>query len=163
MRLPGRPRAHSSATRYHRLPEYQQTMENFLVRLLKSFVYALQGMAMLVRTQPNARIHLLATLLVCGAGFYFGLSRMEWLWVVVAMVLVWSAEAFNTAVEQLADTLHPEQHPGIGRAKDAAAAGVLIAAMGAAVIGVLVFLPHFIHMGWAMAAERTMERMACMN
>jgi diacylglycerol kinase (ATP) len=122
-------------------------LEKPFIFRLKSFVYALQGMAMLVRTQPNARIHLLATLLVCGAGFCFALSRMEWLWIVVAIVLVWSAEAFNTAVEQLADTLHPEQHPGIGRAKDAAAAAVLIAAMGAAVIGVLVFLPHLIHMG----------------
>ena len=110
---------------------------------LKSFAHALQGMAQLVRTQPNARVHLLATGLVCGAGIYCGLSRAEWLWLIVAMVLVWSAEAFNTALEQLADAVHPEQHPGIGLAKDAAAAAVLIAALGAAIIGVLVFLPYF--------------------
>jgi len=113
---------------------------------LKSFAYALQGLAHLVRTQPNARIHLLAAVLVCAAGGYFGLSRPEWLWIVVAIVLVWSAEAFNTALEQLADALHPEQHPGVGRAKDLAAAAVLITALGAVVIGILVFLPHVTNM-----------------
>jgi diacylglycerol kinase len=65
----------------------------------------------------------------------------------VAIVLVWGAEAFNTALEQLADTLHPERDPGIGRAKDVAAAAVLIAALGAAVIGVLVFVPHLADWG----------------
>ena len=65
------------------------------------------------------------------------------LWIIVAITLVWCAEAFNTALEQLADALHPENHPGIGRAKDVAAAAVLIAAVGAAVIGMLVFVPHF--------------------
>jgi len=117
-------------------------MKNLFIRRLNSFSHALRGMAQLVRTQPNARVHLLATLLVCAVGFYFSLERMEWLWLIVAIVLVWSAEAFNTALEELADTVHPERHPGIGRAKDVAAAAVLIAALGAAAIGVLVFAPH---------------------
>lgn len=121
-------------------------MEKPFVRL-KSFAYALQGLAHLLRTQPNARLHLLAAVLVCAAGAYFGLSRVEWLGVVVAITLVWSAEAFNTALEQLADALHPKQHPGIGRAKDLAAGAVLIAALGAAVIGMLVFVPHLAGMG----------------
>ncbi|MHB1188015.1 diacylglycerol kinase family protein [Thiobacillus sp.] len=118
-----------------------------LIRRLQSFAYALQGLAFLLRTQPNARVHLLAALLVCAAGVYFGLSRAEWLWVVAAIVLVWSAEAFNTALELLADALHPEWHPAIGRAKDMAAAAVLIVAVGAAVIGMLVFVPHLASMG----------------
>ena len=113
-----------------------------LARRLQSFACALQGLAYLVRTQPNARLHLLATLLVCAAGFYVGLDRTEWLWIALAIVLVWSAEAFNTALEQLADALHPARHPGIGRAKDVAAAAVLIAAVGAALIGGLVFWPY---------------------
>jgi len=122
-------------------------MDKPFIRRLKSFAYALQGLAFLVRTQPNARLHLLATVLVCAAGVYVGLSRVDGLWITVAIVLVWSAEAFNTALEQLADTLHPEWHPGIGRAKDVAAAAVLIAALGAAAIGVVVFLPHLAGMG----------------
>jgi len=109
---------------------------------INSFAHALRGMVYLVRTQPNARVHLLAAVAVCMAGAYVGLSRDEWLWVSVAIALVWGAEAFNTALEDLADALHPEQHPGIGRAKDVAAGAVLIATLGAAVIGVLIFAPH---------------------
>lgn len=123
-------------------------MKKPFTRLLKSFAYALQGLALLVRTQPNARLHLLATILVCAAGVYCGLSRAEWMWIVVAIVLVWCAEAFNTALEQLADALHPQRHPGIGRAKDVAAAAVLIAALGAVVIGVLVFWPYLSQMSY---------------
>lgn len=122
-------------------------MKTTLIRRLQSFAYALQGLVQLLRTQPNARAHLLAALLVCGAGVYFGLGRAEWLWITVAITLVWISEAFNTALEQLADVLHPEQHPGIGRAKDMAAAAVLIAAVGAAVIGMLVFVPHLATLG----------------
>ncbi len=126
-------------------------MQKAFATFIKSFGYALQGLVFLVRTQPNARVHLLATLLACGAGIYVGLSRAEWLWIVAAIVLVWSAEAFNTALEQLADALHPARHPGVGRAKDVAAAAVLIAALGAALIGILVFLPHLAGAGAAAA------------
>jgi diacylglycerol kinase len=122
-------------------------MDKFFILRLKSFAYALQGVACLVRTQPNARLHLLAAVLVCAAGGIVGLSRADWLWIAVAITLVWCAEAFNTALEQLADALHPQQHPGIGRAKDVAAAAVLLSALGAAVIGMLVFVPHFAGMG----------------
>jgi diacylglycerol kinase len=113
-----------------------------LTARVKSFVHAFRGLAHLVRSQPNARIHLLATVLICAAGTHVGLGRTEWLWIVLAVVLVWSAEAFNTALEHLADALHPERHPRIGLAKDMAAAAVLIAAVGAAAIGVLVFWPY---------------------
>jgi len=108
----------------------------------RSFVYALQGLVFMLRSQPNAWVHLLATLGVCAVGLYFGLNRGEWLWICMAVVLVWSAEAFNTALEQLADALHPQRDPGIGRAKDLAAGAVLIATIGAAVIGGVVFWPH---------------------
>lgn len=114
---------------------------------LKSLAHALRGVDHVVRTQPNARLHLLAAVLVCAAGVYFGLGRAEWLWISVAITLVWSAEAFNTALELLADVLHPARHAGIGRAKDVAAAAVLIAALGAAVIGLLVFVPHLAALG----------------
>ena len=117
-------------------------MHKSFASIPRSFVYALQGLVFMLRSQPNAWVHLLATLGVCAAGFYFGLSRGEWLWICMAVVLVWSAEAFNTALEQLADALHPQRDPGIGRAKDLAAGAVLVAAIGAAVIGVMVFWPH---------------------
>lgn len=70
-----------------------------------------------------------------------GLSTLEWALVALASALVLSAEAMNTAVEKLADRVSPEKHPLVRDAKDAAAAAVLIAAIGAAVLGVLVFAP----------------------
>ncbi len=117
-------------------------MRKIFGQRLRSFTHALRGIAHLIRTQPNAQVHLAATLGVCAAGFAVGLGSSEWPWLVVAIALVWSAEAFNTALEELADTVHPQQHPGIGRAKDLAAGAVLVAALGATLIGVLVFLPH---------------------
>lgn len=109
---------------------------------LKSFAYALRGLSILLTTQPNARIHAAATVAVCAAGFYFGLNVAEWCWIVLAMMAVWSAEAFNTALEFLADAVNPDFHPLVGKAKDVAAGAVLIAAVGAVVIGVLIFGAH---------------------
>jgi diacylglycerol kinase (ATP) len=119
-------------------------MRRTFVASLRSFPHAWRGLTFMLRSQPNARIHLLATLAVCGAGIALGVGREDWLWLTLAVVLVWSAEALNTALEQLADAVHPERHPGIGRAKDVAAAAVFLSALGAAVIGVLVFGPHLL-------------------
>ncbi len=113
---------------------------------LRSFRCALRGIWILLRSQPNAWIHALATVLVCAAGLCFGFTRSEWGWVIVAMVMVWAAEAANTALEFLADAVSPERHPPVGKAKDVAAGAVLIAAIGAAVIGILVIGPHVLRL-----------------
>ena len=93
-----------------------------------------------LRTQPNIRIHAVATA-VYFSGDGMPVYRADWLWVVAAICAVWVAESFNTAIEFLADAVSLEHHPLIGKAKDAAAAAVLVTAIGAAVIGVLVFGP----------------------
>ena len=111
---------------------------------IRSFKYAFRGIGFMLRSQHNAWLHALATLLVVGAGWHFQLSRMEWNWLVLAIVAVWSAEAFNTAFEFLADATVPTYHPLIGKAKDVAAGAVLIAAIGAALIGVSIFGPHLL-------------------
>lgn len=72
-------------------------------------------------------------------GFGFDVSRLEWLALLICIGLVFAAEALNSAVEELADALHPDDHPGIGRAKDVAASGVLLAALVAAAVGLLIF------------------------
>lgn len=96
----------------------------------------------MLRHQHNAQLHVLITTAVCAAGYVFGLSRTEWLWIVLAVALVWVAEAFNTAFEHLCDVVEPEFHHGVEKAKDIAAGAVLIAAVAAAVIGTLIFWPH---------------------
>lgn len=111
---------------------------------LRSFRYAGAGLRTLLRTQHNAWIHAAATLLVIAAGAYFRLAASEWLWLVLAMTLVWTAEAFNTALELLADAVTRERQPLIGEAKDVAAGAVLISALGALIIGGLVLGPHLL-------------------
>jgi diacylglycerol kinase (ATP) len=97
---------------------------------------------MLVRTQMNARIHLGATIVVVGAGFFYGISRGEWLAIMGAIGLVWTAEGLNTAIEAVVDLVSPGYHELAGRAKDIAAGAVLCATIAAVVIGALVFWPR---------------------
>ena len=104
-----------------------------------SFGFAFRGLQALLVAEPNARIHLLATVAALALGAVLRLAPLEWCAVVVAIALVWMAEALNTAVESICDLVHPEHHPLVARAKDVAAAGVLCAAIGAAAIGALVF------------------------
>ena len=126
-------------------PGQAGTSRPFSVRdRLRSFRYAGRGLRMLLATQHNAWLHVLATLAVVGAGWLAGLPRDDWLWLILAMTAVWTAEALNTALEFLADAAQPEYHPLVGRAKDVAAAGVLIAALGAAAIGFVIFGPYLL-------------------
>jgi diacylglycerol kinase len=113
-------------------------------RLIRSFRYAIRGVWMMLRLQANARIHAAATVVVVGLGFLFELKNWEWCAVVGAIGLVWTAEGVNTAIEALTDLVSPGEHPLAGRAKDIAAGAVLCAAVVAALIGVIVFLPHVI-------------------
>jgi diacylglycerol kinase (ATP) len=110
----------------------------------RSFRHAFRGIGTVIRTQPNAWIHLLATACAVALGFFCGLNRIEWCAIVVAIALVWVTEAVNTAIEFLADEVALERREGIGRAKDVGAGAVLLAAMASAVIGVVVFLPHLL-------------------
>jgi diacylglycerol kinase (ATP) len=108
-----------------------------------SVVYAARGVAVVLRTQHNAWLHAIATGVVLAAGFFVGLSRLEWCAIVLAMMAVWTAEALNTAIELVVDLASPDVHPLAGRAKDVAAGAVLISACGAVVVGILVFAAHF--------------------
>lgn len=72
------------------------------------------------------------------------LTAAEWCWIILAIMAVWTAEALNTALEFLADVASPEFHPLVGYAKDVAAGGVLISAIGSALVGILVLGPHLL-------------------
>ena len=109
---------------------------------LKSFSYAFAGVLELLRSQHNARIHLLATVLVFSVGCWFGIGAQQWALLFIACAMVWCAEALNTAIEFLADAVTTEPHPLIKKAKDVAAAAVLIVAVFSLAIGVVVFLPY---------------------
>lgn len=107
----------------------------------RAFADAGRGVTALFAGQVHPWIHLAATAAVAGLGLWLGLGAGAWCWLVLAVGLVWVAEALNTALEELADAVHPGAHPGVGRAKDAAAAAVLLAAAAAVAIGLLVLGP----------------------
>jgi diacylglycerol kinase (ATP) len=109
---------------------------------LRSFVYAFSGIGFMLRTQHNAWLHLVATVLVLIVSALLRLSSADWRWIVVAIFLVWSAEAFNTAVEYVCDMVSPEYNPVVKHAKDIAAGAVLLSAVSAAFIGALTFWPY---------------------
>lgn len=109
---------------------------------LTALQHAIRGIGWLIRAERHARYHLLVTVAVVGAGFLLSISAGEWCAVLLAMGLVWVAEALNTAIERVVDLCSPEQHPLAGQAKDLAAGAVLLAAAAAVVIGLIVFLPR---------------------
>ena len=109
---------------------------------LRSFVYAGRGIRTMLVSQHNAWIHALATLVVVGFALAANISRSDWCVLILAIVAVWTAEALNTALEFLCDVASPEFHPLVEKAKDVAAGAVLLTAIGAALVGVLVFAPH---------------------
>ena len=108
----------------------------------RSFGHALQGLGALLRTQPNARIHLAACIAVVIASVWCGLSPVEWAMVTIAIAGVFVAEAMNTAIESVVDLASPDVHPLARQAKDVAAGGVLLAAVASVVIGIIVFGPR---------------------
>jgi len=108
----------------------------------KSFGYALRGIKRLIASQQNARIHLVISIAVILLGFFLKISKQDWCLIVLAMMIVWVAEGLNTAIEFLSDTVSEKYHPLIEKAKDIAAGAVLLAALSAAVIGVLVFVSY---------------------
>lgn len=113
---------------------------------LQSFLNAFRGLGYTLRTQPNAQIHVAVASLVIAFGFYVQLTATEWCLVALAAALVLGAEALNTAVEVLTDLVSPDFHPLAGLAKDTAAGGVMACALGAAAVGLIIFVPYLYDM-----------------
>jgi diacylglycerol kinase len=108
---------------------------------LSAFGYALKGLKTLFSSQCHARFQAFAAVVAVALGFSLRISMIEWCMVTFAITLVIACEAFNTALEYLTDRVSPEPHPLAGKAKDVAAGAVLVASVGAAVIGAMIFGP----------------------
>ena len=117
---------------------------NFLKKRAESFKNAFSGLGILFRFEYNARIHLAALVLVILAGILLGISAAEWLFIAFAAGMVLMAECFNSALEHLSDEVSPGYSKRIKRAKDVAAAGVLISAIVALTVGIIIFLPRIL-------------------
>lgn len=109
---------------------------------VQAFGYAVQGIKGLLN-EPHFRFHTLAFCAVIALGFYFDVGKMEWIALLLCSALVLGLEALNSGIENLADAVHPDENPLIKKCKDASAGAVLISAIFAAIIGLVIFIPHF--------------------
>jgi diacylglycerol kinase len=112
-----------------------------IVARAKSFTHALRGIGIVIRTQHNMWLHMLATALVVLLGLYLRISHIEWFAVIFAISFVFVAEAFNTAIEIDIDLTSPEYHPYARDTKDVAAGAVLLSVFCALIVGGIIFIP----------------------
>lgn len=117
-----------------------------LKKRIRSFGFAFSGLYEMIRSEPNARIHLVAAIAAVSLGFFLHLSSIEWCVLVFAVVLVFAAEGFNTAIEKLTDHLFQEYNETARIAKDVSAGAVLICAIAALVAGLIIFLPKIVNL-----------------
>jgi diacylglycerol kinase len=108
---------------------------------VNSIRYAVEGIIKFFSEEPNAWIHLVATILVFVLAFTFHLAGTEKLALVIVTGMVWVAEAFNTVVEKIMDHISPERHPRVKFIKDLSAGAVLLSAITALITGAIVFIP----------------------
>jgi diacylglycerol kinase len=111
---------------------------------LRSFRYAFRGIFELISMEHNFRIHLLVLIIVIAAGIMFRIELTSWFAIILVSALVLVSESFNTSVEKLADVINPEPDERIRKAKDIAAAAVLISAIAAVITGLLIFGQHLL-------------------
>lgn len=109
-----------------------------------SFKFAFCGILDLVSAHTNFKIHIGFAFLACAAGFFLNINTTEWLFIVLMITMVLVAEGLNTAIEYTVDLASPNQHPLAGKAKDVAAGAVLICAIGAIIVGLIIFLPKVV-------------------
>ena len=113
--------------------------------LINSFKYACMGIKSAIKSERNMKIHVLATLIVTALGFILGLDPLEWVACIFSIVIVISSEMLNTAIETIVDLVSPNINPLAKKTKDIAAGAVLVLAIGALVVGLIIFIPKIIN------------------
>lgn len=110
--------------------------------IVNSFKNAFYGLFSLLKTENNAKIHLIATITVLLISSFLPLSVFEWIFIMLAIFLVWIAELFNTSLEYLFNLVEPNTNPVVKTGKDMSAAAVLLTALFSVIVGVLILLPE---------------------
>jgi diacylglycerol kinase (ATP) len=118
--------------------------ESVVRRIGLSFKFAMAGISFVLLTQRNARIHGLVSLVVLALGFWLRIPALDWAILVLAMMVVWVAEIFNTALETYVDFTSPEKSQPVKVTKDVTAAGVLVGTTGAVIVGLIILGPPLI-------------------
>lgn len=112
------------------------------IPLLRSFAYAIEGIRTAIIAERNMRIHLLFSFLVIGGSFFFSITRMEWLFIILVISGMFALELINSAIERVVDLVTEEYHPLAKQAKDLAAGAVFLYAIFSVIIGIIVFFPY---------------------
>ena len=123
--------------------EFQKD-NTFFTGRFKSMGFALQGAVKLITTEHSVMVQSSAAVLLIIAGFYFNITMTEWLCQTIIIGLVLSVEGLNTAIEKIADFIHPNYHEKIGFIKDIAAGAVFFAAMTAIAVVLMIYVPKFV-------------------
>jgi diacylglycerol kinase len=109
---------------------------------LNSFKYAFAGLKTAAKDQPNFLIHCLVGSIVIFAGSYFNISQLDWLILALTIGMVITVELTNTAIEEIVNSFTDQVHPAAKKAKDVAAAAVLVSSITAVIVGLVIFLPY---------------------
>ncbi|WP_055436970.1 diacylglycerol kinase [Lacinutrix algicola] len=117
--------------------------DSFLVNRIKSVGFAFKGAYLLITTEASLKVQTTIGLLMTILGFYVGLTATEWCLQILVIAMVMAIEGVNTAIEEIADFIHPEHHPKIGLIKDLAAGAVFIMAVAAVAVGCIIYIPKF--------------------
>lgn len=113
---------------------------------IESFGYAIKGFRLVLKSEPNMRIHVMAAILAIILSWLLSIEPYEWLMIVVCISIVIAAEIGNTVVEKYLDLYYPEQNPNIGALKDMSAASVLVLAVASAIVGCIIFIPKILNL-----------------
>ena len=112
--------------------------------LFRSFGFAFEGVAYILRTQSNARIELAIAIVAAAVAAWLGITAIEWAVLVVTIALVMALEWINTSLELAVSLASPERHPSAKAAKDVAAACVLLGAITSVIVALLLFAPRLV-------------------
>ena len=110
-------------------------------KIINSFKYAIQGILTSFKTERNMKIHICIMILVIIVGILFEINKYEWIICVICFAIVIGGELFNTAIETVLDIVMPYKNEKAKLAKDVSAGAVLVLAMGAAIVGFIIFMP----------------------
>ena len=123
--------------------EFQKD-NSFLSGRLKSVTYAFNGAIKLITTEHSVMVQFSIAVLMTIAGFYFNITATEWLFQTLSIGMVICIEGLNTAIEKIADFIHPNYHARIGFIKDISAGAVFFAAITAIIVGLIIYIPKFL-------------------
>jgi len=115
--------------------------DSFFISRIKGVGYAFKGAFLLITTEASLKVQFFIGVIMTFIGFYYKLSVTEWIIQILTIALIMALEGLNTAIEEIADFVHPEHHSKIGLIKDLAAGAVFIFAIAATIVGCIIYIP----------------------